>query len=209
MGTQSETCVRQRKQTVTNTNCPSTSQSDSEPKTGQRIVFLDLEGVVVTHKSILATHLPALAGAKIDGYTGGGPDWANYVDRVAYAMILRVCQKHGAKIVLTSVLRTRHEVRKHLLDLAEILLGSSPTHLFHSCPVTEHSDSREEEIRDWILFEEKATGSELESFCVIDDRRLEIENFVQVDQRDGFSYDNYMKAQNFLVRDPKPELIFL
>ena len=122
---------------MTNTNCPSTSQSDSEPKTGQRIVFLDLEGVVVTHKSILATHLLALAGAKIDGYTGGGPDWANYVDRVAYAMILRVCQKHGAKIVLTSVLRTRHEVRKHLLDLAEILLGSSPAHLFHSCPVTE------------------------------------------------------------------------
>ena len=75
--------------------------------------------------------------------------------------------------------------------------------------MTEHSDSREEEIRDWILFEEKATGSELESFCVIDDCRLKIENFVQVDQRDGFSYDNYMKAQNFLVRDPKPELIFL
>ena len=54
---------------MTNTNCPSTSQYDSEPKTGQRIVFLDLEGVVVTHKSILATHLPALAGAKIDGFS--------------------------------------------------------------------------------------------------------------------------------------------
>ena len=80
-------------------------------------------------------------------------------------------------------------------------------------PTPEQTAAAWVEFKQWyancITAAPKATGSELESFCVIDDRRLEIENFVQVDQRDGFSYDNYLKAQNFLVRDPKPELILL
>ena len=166
-----------------------------------KIIFLDLEGVVVSHKTIL------LNTGHDQSYMSYDANWARFVDKLAIQLIFRLADEFDANIVLTSTLRSDPKIIGAINRLwlewyedADLIYG-----------VTGRSSSREQEIADFVM-ELGKRDSMVTKFVVIDDRRLTTSNFVQTDPREGFSYANYQECRTLLADDGvqlKPDLIFL
>ena len=163
----------------------------------EKVIFLDIEGVVVTHKSILFNHTPdnPYRGARV-------PMWHHYIDKLCMGLVYLLAKDYAAKIVLTSTLRSDKYVHTGLLAVAppwlNSLLAVDPEVCaldLLSTAVTEHRSSREEEIAKFV--EDFA----VKQYVVFDDRALKCPNFIQVDQYDGIRMRDFKKAKYLLVSE--------
>jgi hypothetical protein len=163
--------------------------TDSDKELGEfhKVIFLDIEGVIVTHKSILYNHTPdrPYRGART-------PVWNSYIDQLCLGLVYKLAMDFAAQIVVTSTLRNDKYCHTGLLASSPPWLGDNAGD-YLSTQVTEHRGSREEEI---ALFVEKFKVTQ---YVVFDDRDLECPNFIRVDQYDGLSLHNYNKAKQFLA----------
>ena len=163
-----------------------------------KVIFLDIEGVIVTHRTILDKTTKHLK------YVGGTIGWERFIDTGAMSLIWRIAQKYNAVIVLTSTLRYQPLTIPGLLNSLPDWLSLDDALAFLSSEVTSRGDIREEEIRAFI------TKHKVQRFVVIDDRDLEIEHFVQINAYDGFRMKDYYQAQSYFTDEPiQGEPIFL
>lgn len=136
-----------------------------------KIIFLDIDGVLVSARSCLAF--------------GGLPDTAvgyerAMFDEVAVALIRKIAARSAARIVLSSSWRTR----VHFMQLAEDL--NLP--IIDQTPVLK-GQSRGQEIHEWLMLHQ-----DVEEYAIIDDR----EDFLDYQKKhlvrpmfsDGFSKKN-------------------
>lgn len=111
------------------------------------------------------------------------------------------------QICVTSTLRTSDWVLLELLNQFQLIAPNhNLTKLFHTDWRTGHENDREEEILDHVR------RNNVEQYVVVDDRVLTIENFVRIDQCNGFSFRDYLVCEKFVADDQqriKPELIFM
>lgn len=163
-----------------------------------KAVYLDLEGVVVTHQSILANsrvqHYSALCEAT---FLVG----LNYT---ALNFIAFMAAKHNAKICITSTLR-RHAYLKPTLD--RVFRESGFVDMLHEDWRTCNTESTRE-----LQIESHVIRNGVTKYVALDDRDLKMENFVWIDPTDGFAYKHYEEAQKFIADNPediKQEIILL
>lgn len=162
-------------------------------KTNQfaKVIFLDIEGVVVTHRSILFQHCPE----KGEHYRGGKPGWHRFIDDIAMALVYKLAVDYDAQIVLTSTLKGHPNTYAGLCCAVPIWLEDPTMYLAEE--YTEHMSSREDEIRAFIK------KHNVEKHVVFDDRDLLIPNFIQCDPCEGITYANYHSAKFFLTDNSK------
>lgn len=168
-----------------------------------KIIFLDIEGVIVSHRSIvLNTNIE-----KKEFYDSRSNGWHRFVDPLSIGLVFKLAEDFGAKIVLTSTLRTDPKIVS-ALDHMWLKRNEDADHIYGH---TGHSGSREDEIMDSINNLAKS-GVIVSHKVVIDDRMLDISDFVRTDPHEGFTYANYVECRRHLTDNPatlKPELIFL
>ena len=170
-----------------------------------RVIFLDIEGVVVTHRSLIV----ALNNAKIaypdntslQRYTGAtDAGWHRFIDKDALGLVFFLAREMECQIVLTSTLRSQEHVHYGLLQAApEFAKGPNGDEAdqYLSFSVTERLRSREDEIRQFIA------DHGVEDYVVLDDRRLQIDNFVEVRPLEGFSVADCHDAKLLLSHSGK------
>lgn len=171
-----------------------------EPNKYHKVIFLDIEGVVVTHRSIVRQHCPT----KGEFYRGGYNGWHRFIDREGMAMVYKLAVDYDAQIVLTSTLRNAPETYSGLCAVTPIWLEDPTEYL--SSEVTVQGKTREGEIRSFIV------EHKVEKYVVLDDRDLKTGAFLQCNPEDGVTFDIYCKAKRFLADDPdsiRDESIFL
>jgi HAD domain in Swiss Army Knife RNA repair proteins len=165
----------------------------------RKTIFLDIEGVVVTHRSILVQPSPKRSETYHEDRTG----WHRFIDKTAMGLVYLLARDFGAQIVLTSILRGKTDTYSGLCEVAPPWVEDATAFV-----ANEHTDklgSREDGINLFIR------ENKVDKYVVIDDRNLKIKNFVWCNPRDGFSYDNYQQSRLFLADDPstvKYELVF-
>lgn len=165
-------------------------------------IFLDIEGVIVSHRTIIA-HSDLPNGIH---YHGGSENWTTFIDTAALGLIYRLAKDFSAKIVLTSTLRFKRGIVNDLIALRPSYVSSEEAIAMFSLGVTERLGMREDEI---TIF---AKENGVTKYVVIDDRTLSIGNFVNVNQSVGFSYDDYQDSKVYLLSEgevAKYESIFL
>ena len=198
-------------------NEPGSESEDGSIPEGNKVIFLDLEGVLVSHKTIIAVGLGATDTSDEDfdecRYLGDyGPDaqahWPKFVDLHAFGLILRVCQTQGAKIVITSTLRQADWILTELKDLAQALLRRNAEEFFHSDWRTRRLYHREEEIQDWL---DSHSNENITHWAAVDDRKLQLpKHMCLVRATDGFSYQDFITLEMMLTDKPiKPNAVFL
>jgi len=74
--------------------------------TVNKAIFLDLEGIIVTHRSILAQTAPHLG----ERYSGKAVGWARFVDDLSMRLVIRLAVLSHSKIVITSTLRSNPSI---------------------------------------------------------------------------------------------------
>lgn len=168
-----------------------------------KLLYLDLEGVLVNHKALIGAKL---RGERYIGYKAK-ESFVCGLDMSCVDLMLYMLLKHQAQICLTSTLRTEPKIKTWLEELfAERAPYSNYSWFFEAEWRTGHEDSRETEI----LAHVHKHG--IESWVAIDDRKLGLTNFVWISPYDGLSLENYANAEPFIADNPediKPELIFL
>ena len=161
----------------------------------RKAIFLDIEGVVVSHRTIIAySDLPNDVH-----YSGGNEGWLQFVDPVAMALVFRLAKTFGAYLVLTSTLRFKPNVVTDLIKLRPCYVSEEEAVEMFSLGVTGRTAStrndREGEILDFV------ENNRLLRYVVIDDRNLDMGNFVNCNSASGITYNNYQDAKEFLVND--------
>lgn len=169
-------------------------------------IFLDLEGVVVTHASIIAAlSSEGSYGSRSDGFQF-------FMDMVSFKLVCRLAQLAQADIVLTSTLRTDPGVCSKVHQLISRYFDSArPGTINHGFmphfDVTRNLGEREDEIKSFM------TAFGTERYLVIDDRKLDIPNFVRIEPKQGFTYKDYQASKQILLPEDHPqrsyELIFI
>lgn len=166
-------------------------------------IFLDLEGPIVSYDSIVANT------TFNDHYAGASTfRWIDWADPIALKLVFRLAIDFNSKIVVTSVLRFEKRVTAQLYyffqDLADKENVENPY-----AGETVRSKDREDEIRQYIK------ENSVQKFVVIDDRELNIENFVLIGRR-GFRFPEYEDCKQYLFDETKhsqdllkPPLVFL
>lgn len=162
-----------------------------------KVIYLDIEGVIVSRKSIIAAKPKRYRPITEQGFLLG-------VDRVCFSLILYMAKKHGATICVTSTLRTFPFVESCLRKLASDL---GYPNAFHEKWRTANTDSKRA-----LQIEQHMLDNRVSKFVVLDDNEVRIRNFVYVPPEDGFGMEHYEQAQKHIADDPEniePELIFL
>jgi hypothetical protein len=160
------------------------------------IVFLDMDGVLVTPRACIAV-----------GNTGVG---YTYLDPIACSLVKRLCEQCNAKIVISSAWRQMYD--RYAME--SILAAACPNldRFFWQCNthwrtgnmayeegITETSD-RGREIKQWIDNHE----TKFNNFVVLDDMadmRPVQDNLVRCDYYEGFGFHTYMAAQKILKQE--------
>ena len=182
-----------------------TDKTDKALSEFYKVIFLDIEGVVVTHKSILFNH------TEDNPYRGARKaNWSGYIDRLCLGLVYKLAHDYKAQIVVTSTLRKDKYCHTGLLSVAPTWLNMITSEIsaldYLSNAVTEHRSNREEEIAKFV------EDFEVKQYVVFDDRALKCPNFVQVSPYDGLSLFDYNSAKPFLLdagEEIKYEGIFL
>lgn len=169
----------------------------------KKVIFLDIEGPLVTHRSILQYTDMSISRH----YSGGGrnPDWWKFMDLCAVGLVYKLAVDYKAQIVLTSTLKKDKYTYHGLIKAAPEWLSEEATS-YLSTAITGDRSTREEEIQDFIR------TCEVEKYVVIDDRRLDIPNLLWCNPRDGFLYDQWFQGMLYLADDPSqvvPPAIYL
>jgi hypothetical protein len=178
-----------------------------------KAIFLDIEGVIVSHRSILVQ----TSQEHGEMYTSSSPGWHRFVDSVAMRLVIDLAMRSDSKIVLTSTLRDEP-------NIVAALEGMCMRYASHKSKdedgtdliagVTGHGSCREQEIAGYVH------NHDVSQYVVLDDRRLSCPNFVWVDPREGLTYANFQQCKPFLAPPDdgniearneflRPELIFL
>jgi hypothetical protein len=161
----------------------------------RKAIFLDIEGVIVSHRTIIA-HSDLINGVH---YSGGNAGWLQFVDTVAMALVFRLAKSFGAYIVLTSTLRYKPNVIEDLITLRPCYVSENEAREMFSLGVTGRTSSMRNDREGEILtFVEQ---HKLLRYVVIDDRNLDMGNFVNCNSASGITYNNYQDAKEFLVND--------
>ena len=152
------------------------------------VVYLDLEGVVVSHRSILAA-------SNIQRYSAiCAATFMVGVDQTSLNLIAFMAKKHNSKICITSTLRD-YDYLKPTLEAA--FKDAGFIDMLHGDWRTCHEeDTREKQIQSHIR------RNAVDRYIVLDDRKLEIKNFVRVDPTEGFTFRNYLDAQLSIAMRP-------
>ena len=147
-----------------------------------KVIFLDIDGVLNSTKS---THRQReeLDNRKYDDI----PDkvhihWLNYI-------ILNT----GAKVVLSS--SWRKYINTYLMEMLLYTQGFKGSIISR----TGEFGKRAEEIRSW-LSDRKRESSEIESYVILDDEFMKINNFVRCDPIEGLGEMEAQKAIEILNR---------
>lgn len=150
-----------------------------------RVMFLDIDGVLNSTRS--ATALGGYPSPRI--LPGDG---IAKFDMVALGLIkILLKEVPDTKVVISSTWRIA-------MDAKEIgdLLGIE---VYDATPVS--MDMRGHEINNW-LSSQYELGVDIESYTIIDDDSDMLESqmsrFVKVDGKNGFSWENYVKARDLL-----------
>ncbi len=170
------------------------SMPSPPPAKIERVIFLDIEGVVVTQRSLHCAF--ADVPPEIRPYTGADESgWHEFIDKPALALVYQLARERGAQIVLTSTLRTDKYVHLGLLTAAPNWAkgpNGDEADQYLSFEVTPKLGYRVLEIRTFI----EKHG--VESFCVIDDTILDIECYSRVEATHGFSVVNLGECMRFM-----------
>jgi hypothetical protein len=158
-----------------------------------RVIFLDLDGVINSDRSIL------VCGERLEKFKGSDvPYYEKFllsnVDPIAVEMINLLVEMTDAKIVLSS------SHRKHFNKISDFVQRLEKTRQYFSKIgfdserligwTPELLDVRGREIQNWL-----DEHSEVAHYVIIDDSAdmldEQMENFVRTDGSDGFSAQNY------------------
>lgn len=165
----------------------------------ERTIFLDVEGVLVTPRSILAV------GQREGTYNPGRLGFRFFIDQVALNMVCRTALECDADIAITSTLRRHPQCVHTLMALMTDYYYSLPQtpqlgqRREYAIETTGYLGSREEEIQDFVK------SFEVKRFAVVDDRVLSIDNFVHVDPSIGFAVRHYQAVKECLLDADDPE----
>ncbi len=141
------------------------------------ILFLDMDGVLTTHRTCYAH----------------GTKHYYHVDPIGLQMIDRLCAVFNLQIVVTSSWRMIHNV-------PVILKACGIKAVFHADWNTGCESGRGEEILTWL-----AAHPEVAKFIILDDEVSDIachdrlrSRTVQTDQENGILWHHYVTAENML-----------
>ena len=147
----------------------------------QKIIFLDIDGVICSIRSAVAC---------------GGYPWRvkaedmELFDLIAIKLVQKICKDCDAKIVLSSVWRIYHDFNMIGKELNLPIIDKTPYKL------TSH---RGEEIAMWLR------DNKVDKYVIIDDDSDMLEEqlpyFVKVDRNNGLSYENYEKIKELIKED--------
>lgn len=148
-----------------------------------RVVFLDIDGVLCTTKSHVAND---------------GVGLMQHLDVTSVKLLSVLLKQTYAKLVLSSTWREFH---KEKISMTAILQNSGmsdvPWHQNWKTPIT-FRGCRGEEIQQWL----KDNGAPGCSYVIIDDNSDFLDDqlpyFVQTEFDDGFTYKHYLKALEIL-----------
>lgn len=142
-----------------------------------KILYLDIDGVINSRRTAEA----------FEGYPWNAKSLENF-DKVAIALIQRLCEITDCKIVLSSSWRADPNWK----DLAEQL----DLPIIDRTPI-KISSNRGEEVAMWLREHPEVT-----QYAIVDDTDEFLEEqrpfFVQTCPYNGLSYDNYMKLKDLL-----------
>lgn len=142
----------------------------------KKIIFLDIDDVCNSYRSLIA----------FGGYPYVHENHDKF-DQVAISLIENVCKKCNAEIVLSSTWRLVKGWEK-LRDILNLpIIDKTPALL---------NGSRGNEISMWLR------DNPIFKYVIIDDTsdmlESQLKNFVHVDCKNGFSYENYEKTLKIL-----------
>lgn len=159
-----------------------------------KIIFLDIDGVLNSDRSVLASSGHCLSRLNLDA-----------LDPIALSILRRLLKKSGAKIVFSTSHRNDPVIADNFAatfakatDL-EAYIWPGSNGLSHITPtILENVKKRRgEEIQKWIDAYEKSAGEEL-IYLIFDDSGGMLEsqhrNFILVDAAVGLSASNYYEA---------------
>lgn len=184
--------------TTSNSNTALATEIDVYPK----VIFLDIEGVIVTHRSIIVNH-----DLKSNStYRGGRPGWDKFIDKLALGLVVTLAKEYGAKIVVTSTLRGMPGTLPGLRLAAP-----------HWCTPTDLEDFLCEEHIEFLDTKEEGIAAfvakhDVLSYVVFDDCIVKCSNFIRVNGHDGLTWEDYQVAKEYLTSkgdSPEIEQIFL
>lgn len=146
--------------------------------TPTRVLFLDIDGVLNSHRTVLAFNgFPH----GFDGYHRERFDW------VAVALIRKLCEETGASIVLSSSWRIIHSVKECANGLDLPIFDRTPS--LAGCRGTE--------IHAWL-----SEHPEITHYAIVDDNSDMLPDqkthFVQTDEREGLSMTNWADLKRIL-----------
>lgn len=166
-----------------------------------KVIFLDIEGVIVTHCSIIVNHCPE----KQQTYHGGRAFWWHFIDKNAMGLVYMLAREYGAKIVLTSTLRGMSHTLVGLEAVAPIWAADDP-YEYLSTEHTKFLNSREREIAEFVA------RNKVRKYVVFDDNPLACPNFILTNAWNGLSYEEYQEAKVCLAdtgQEVNQELVFI
>lgn len=171
------------------------------------VVFLDVDGVLNSERSFLA------GGARVKQYTLDNPDdpyWLKItyctIDSVAIDLLNRLCDKCGAKLVISSTHRKHFRDTEDKLALmqdyfcklglrSDLVVGY--TDVLHGIRGNEIKDylDRHPEVTDYVILDDSS-----------DMLPEQMPFFVRCDGKVGFSSDNYFQMMQILGGSESPIL---
>lgn len=147
-----------------------------------KVIFLDFDGPMIPCR------------AWVLGRTGA---LLEKMDPIAVETILKAVEFGPAKIVVSSSWRTDEKNCKTALKEN----GISLSHLhddWRTKNLVNHSMAdRPQEIKEWL-----SRHMEVETWVVVDDAKMDIENLVHCSMYNGMSYDNQLELLHALNIDP-------
>ncbi|CDY79453.1 Phage protein [Caballeronia glathei] len=155
-----------------------------------KILFLDIDGVLNSHRTVTIHGGPTEFGGKPRG--GGFPhDFSESgmkkFDPVAVALIRQVCIETDCSIVLSSAWRVLFSAHECANSLDLPIIDKTPN----------LADVRGAEIKAWL-----DQHPEVEHYAIVDDNSDMLEsqrsNFVQTDGLEGLSYRDFCALRDIL-----------
>jgi hypothetical protein len=152
-----------------------------------KIMFLDFDGVISTHRALIANRCKTFVHRDID-----------WIDPIAVKMIADLCAQFNYQIVVTSTWR------KFGKQTCTEALGRANIWMHYDWCTKEiwpkgpnaSAGSRPAEIEDWI-----ARNGPVEDYLIIDDDGFnwlpeQVTRWIKTDGLNGFSTENYNEVLN-------------
>ena len=148
-----------------------------------KVLFLDFDGVLNSSRTCAA----------FDGYPFNLKGDLPQFDHVAIALIRKVCEQTGCKVVISSTWRrgTSLQEIKDVMDLP--VIDRTPMGREHGLPL---SAERGHEIANWL-----ERNPHVVQYAIVDDECFDIHQrgrLVQTSQEDGLRWEDYEKLLELL-----------